>query len=79
MTLHMQVKSDFLQLLLKNKLTNFTARVSEAVRGLFLPPAKKGFLKNINKSQLFSRIHRNKLHLIYKTEKITVFQLFSSL
>ncbi len=27
---------EFIQLLLKNKLTNF----SEAVRGLFLPPAK---------------------------------------
>ncbi len=36
----MWVKSEFLQLLLKNKLTDFIASVSEAVRGLFLPPAK---------------------------------------
>ncbi len=40
MTLHMQVKSEFLQLLLKNKLTDFISSVSEAVRGLSLPPAK---------------------------------------
>ncbi len=44
----MQVKSEFLQLLLKkNKLTNFTARVSEAVRGLFLPPVKLHPQKNV--------------------------------
>ncbi len=46
-TLHMQVKSEFLQLLLKNKLTDFIASVSEAVRGIFLPPPKLRPLKNV--------------------------------
>ncbi len=35
----MQVKSEFLQLLLKNKLTDFTDSVSEAVKGIFQPPS----------------------------------------
>ncbi len=43
----MQVKSDFLQLLLKNILTDFIASVSEAVSGIFLPPAKLRTQKNI--------------------------------
>ncbi len=38
--LHMQVKSEFLQSLLKNKLTDFIASASEAVSGIFLPPPK---------------------------------------
>ncbi len=46
-TLHMQVKSEFRQLLLKKKLTNFTVSVSEAVRGLFLHPAKLRPQKNV--------------------------------
>ncbi len=47
-TLHMQVKSEFLQLLLKNKLTDFIASVSEAVSGIFLPPPKLRPQKNNN-------------------------------
>ncbi len=43
----MEVKSELIQLLLKNKLTNFTASVSEAVRGLFLPPVKLRPQKNL--------------------------------
>ncbi len=45
-TLHMQVKSEFLQLLLKKR-TNFTASVSEAFRGIFLPSPKLRPQKNI--------------------------------
>ncbi len=45
--LHMQVKSEFLKLLLKNKLTNFIASVSEAVSGIFLPPTKLRPQKNV--------------------------------
>ncbi len=45
--LHTLVKSKCLQLLLKNKLTNFTASANEAVRGLFMPPPKLRPQKNV--------------------------------
>ncbi len=45
--LHMPVKSKCLQLLLKNKLTNFTASVNEVFRGLFMPPPKLRPQKNV--------------------------------
>ncbi len=61
-TLHIQVKLEFLQLLLKNKITYFIASVSEAVRGLFLPPAKLHPQKNItmftNRKRVYKK-HRN--------------------
>ncbi len=44
----MHVKLEFIQLLLrKNNLTNFIASVSEAVKGIFLPPPKLRPKKNI--------------------------------
>ncbi len=58
MTLHMQVKSEFLQLLLKNKLTDFIASVSEAVRGIFLPPPKLRPQKNVTMFTNRKRVYR---------------------
>ncbi len=43
----MQVKSEFLQSLLKNKLTDFIASASKAVSGIFLPPLKLRPQKNL--------------------------------
>ncbi len=63
-TLHMQIKSEFLQILLKkNKQTNFTASISEVVRGLFLPPAKlrpqKNFWTFANRKRVYRCISNN--------------------
>ncbi len=54
----MQVKSEFLQLLLKNKLTDFIASVCEAVRRLFLPPAKLRPQKNVTMFTNRKRVYK---------------------
>ncbi len=55
----MWVKSEFLQLLLKNKLTDIIASVSEAVRGLFLPPAKLRPQKNLTMFTNRKRVYKS--------------------
>ncbi len=62
-TLHVQVKSEFLQLLLKYKLTDFIASVSEAVRGIFLPPPKLRPQKNLTMFTNRKRVYY--MHLVH--------------
>ncbi len=71
MILHMQVQSEFIQLLLKkNKLTDFIASVSEAVRGLFLSPDKPRPQKHVTMFTNRKRVNKPPISKVVEIDSL---------
>ncbi len=70
----MRVKSEFLQLLLKNKLTEFIASISEEVRGPFLPPAMLRPQKNVTMFNNRKRVYTFTCYVLNKNTLQLCFQ-----
>lgn len=63
-----------IQLLLKNKLTDFIASVSEAVRGIFLLPAKLRPQKNVTMFTNRKRVYTTSCELSLKKRTLNFMQ-----